>query len=555
MTYGADGMWYRAASYATKEQCLEALQKIKSALAARPSAGDNLLTISFETPKDKKYVMALGYPEPETIALAESLFEQPPVTLSTGDLTYARHEVAKLRRSEGISDEEAGARALAQARNLGIPEPLAQSIAEEYIHDQPETASRAPLSKIAPGSPVYKVDRKDVPREVRPQLARVQEEGRRKARERTYPFFIRFRYHIEEIAKEDKEGFDLSIIIYMQQLRFMFPYLFTSSAMQLFQTVLDSSKNDFPIPEHDVWIEFQTPVETPHGRVKAFAIAKVNNRTLLEQIEHKYPKIPLTQFEDVRQKPLYRVQIIDNDMQFIATEHYNRESLQWVYPPDRECPTHQCLTEKRGEPVENMTVHPCSSCKACTSFWASWTRTLLLILEREYAISPEPQPWETQTMTYEEEAIKKVGHGKNTREIKTTFKREVEYRIVSFDVSIPAPQREHAAQEARTNEEKQPNWLTLHGKEDLIYRRVHFEDVERHYTQHKHLLQKCLERGGTFAEKDGDIEREYHIENRPDGTQAVVSKLVPFAKYVPMLREKKPVIRKVIAGAYEQERK
>jgi hypothetical protein len=546
MTYGPDGMWYRAASYDTKEQCLEFFNSIKPVLASRPNAGDNLLTISFGTP-DKKYVTAaLGYPEPETIALVESLFEQPPVVLSKDDLIYARREVAKLRRAEGISDEEAGERAWAQARNLGMPEPLARSIAQGYTHDLAETHSDTPDSEPAIGSAVYKADRKDLPRELRSQAARMQEELRRKARERARPFFVRFRSHIEEVTRE--EDFDLSIAIYIEQIRAMNAYLFTESALRLFHAVHEPHKHDFPIPTSDLFIEFPSSLDTPHGSIRAFAISQVENPIAVAKIEHKYPGFKgLSQVEEgLKENARYRLQVIDDAMQFIATEGYYVDLGKWVH--SKGCPTGACITEQRAG--EEVMVQPCNACIIRTTFWASWVRTLLLIISLEYAVSPDPQAWVPQIVTYEEDGTQRVGKGKNAHVINVTRKREIEYRIVSFDVSKPAPKHERTSQE---DEEKRANWLTLASKDQIIYKRMEFDDIVRHYTQHPRLLARCEEAGGKFTEMDGDILREYRLEILPNGTKVVVSKLVPFAKYVPMLREKKPLIRKVVAGAYGQE--
>jgi hypothetical protein len=174
------------------------------------------------------------------------------------------------------------------------------------------------------------------------------------------------------------------------------------------------------------------------------------------------------------------------------------------------------------------------------------------MIDREYAISPDPQPWAPQTITYEEDVQQKVGKGKNAHIIRTTRKSEIEYRVISFDVSTPASRHERTPQEARPDEEKHANWLTIHGKEELIYKRVRFENIERHYSQHPRLLAKCEQMGGKFSEMDGDILREYLLEIHPDGKKTVVSRLVPFAKYIPMLREKAPTIKRVIASAYEK---
>lgn len=525
MTYGPDGMWYRAASYDTQEQCLAFLGRVKPLLAAR-NGGDDLVTISFGTPEGRRYVMALGYPVPETIALVESLFEGPPVTLSKDEITYARLEVTKLRQRAGVSDTQAAAQALGRLRNMGVPEPAAQTIAKDYTKHLLEGSS--PVSEPVAGGTPSRPGKKDL------------------SRERARPFFVRFRSHIDEITREELVG--PSIAVYKEQLRAMTAYLFTASAMKLFHAVHEPHKQNLPIPGNDVFLEFPSPLDTPHGIIRAFVLTRVNNPVAVAEVERKNPGLKgLSQREGFSGHMLYRLQAIDDAMQIIATENYDGDLARWVHA--YECPTGTCVIERQAG--EEKIIQPCDTCVARTAFWGAWIRSLLLIVDHEYAITPEPAPWEVRAVSYEEEASQKVGKGKNTRVIKAIHKREIEYRIISFDVSLPAHRAARTPQDAQADEEKRANWLMRTPKDQIIYKRMAFDDIERHYTHHARLLAKCEQTGGKFTEKDGEVLREYRLETHPDGTKAVVSKLVPFEKYVPMLREKKTTIRKVIASAYE----
>lgn len=280
----------------------------------------------------------------------------------------------------------------------------------------------------------------------------------------------------------------------------------------------------------------------PYGVVKALGIYNLRGDAAIERLRRKYPKMGLEHLPE-RPGSWYRIELIGSDLWMLDSETYDAETREWIYLSDHQCDT--CQRDKNREIVQ-----ACSDCKERTGYWASWLRTALLMINREYAVSPEPAPFPVQVVTYEEEGTKKVGHGKNAREIKTTFKREVEYRIISFDVSTPAPRRARPSQEERAEEEKRANWLIMYGKDALIYRRVHFEDIHRDYSgpHYKHIIERCSALGGTFTEEG----REYTLSHLPDGSAVVTSTILGFDKYVPMLREKK-TIRKVIASAYEQQ--
>ncbi len=411
---------------------------------------------------------------------------------------------------------------------------------EEVARLAPSITGESSYRGPAPGSPVYPVQLKDLPQSLRAQAARAQADAIRRAKEKTKPFIVRYRSHVDELAASSP--FDFKVLLYQEVLKTLTPYLFTESAMRMHQAVWEKERRDLPIPDTSICIEFVSPIEMPYGVVKALSIHNLRADEAVERLRRKNPKMGLEHLPD-RPGYFYRVELIGNDLWVLDTETYNAQTREWVYLSDHQCD--ECKRDRNNEIVQ-----PCSTCQERTAYWASWLRTALLMINREYAVSPEPAPFPVQVVTYEEEGTKKVGHGKNAREIKTTFKREVEYRIISFDVSTPAPRRERPPQEERAEEEKRANWLTMYGKDALIYRRIRFEDIHRDYAgpHYKHIIERCSALGGSFTEEG----REYTLSHLPDGTAVVTSTILGFEKYVPMLREKK-TIRKVVASAYEQQ--
>ncbi len=413
---------------------------------------------------------------------------------------------------------------------------------EKVTHFSPEITGESPYRGPAPGSPVYPVQLKDLPQSLRAQAAQMQADAIHKAKEKARPFLVRYRSKVDEIAATADE-FDLQLAMYQEMLRIAVAYLFTESAMQLHQAVWEQGKRDLPLlPDTSLCIELITPIEMPYGVIKALGIYNLRGDEAIERLRRKHPKLGLLEHLPERPSSWYRIELIGSDLWMLDSETYDAQRREWIYLSD-----HQCDACQRDENKEIVQV--CSACQDRTGYWASWLRTALLMINREYAVSPDPAPFLVQVITYEEEGTKKVGRGKNTREIKTAFKREVEYRIISFDVSTPAPRRERLPQEEPAEEEKRANWLTMYSKDALIYRRVHFEDIHRDYAgpHYKHIIERCRALGGTFTEEG----REYTLSYLLDGTAVVTSTILGFEKYVPMLREKK-TIRKVIASAYEQ---
>jgi hypothetical protein len=497
---------------------MEFLSRLKPPLAARPNANDNLLTISFGTPAKKNYVIALGFPTPQTIALAESLFEKPPVTLTQEELMFARQEVTAFRRNQGISDRQASEHALKQARELGLSEPFAQSLAGSYAQDL--TAEALEPVEPAPGSSVYPVNNlKEVPYNMRAQLAKMQADVRQKHKDASRPYFVRYRAYVNDIPLDDI--FDVHIAVYKEILRTVNPYLLTESAMKLFQAVWEADKQDFPIPDRPTFLELATPIEMPYGTIKALSIYCMRVPEAVEQVQRRYRDLAdIAQFRK-HHEFLYRVDVLAEDMQILTAETYDAETQQWVYLPNHQCPTQECTTapgQGYGSGREdNIVVLPCNACRVRTVFWASWVRTALLMIDREYAVSANPETWQTQVATWDEQGMQKVGKGKNARMIKATRKRHVEYKVVSFDISQPETSKPASTTSTEPGEEKRPNWLTLASKDQIIYERKRIAPYTRHY-------------------------------QKQEGAYTVVE----HSKYVPMLRDKPPTIKKVIASAYEQ---
>lgn len=556
-------MWYRAAQYDTKAECMEFNERLKKALDQRRDKKDNLLTIAFETPAGKKYAAAIGFPTEETIKFAESLFEKPPATLSREDIHFMQAEVRELRRGAGISDQWASEYARQRLEEAGAPKEFIQNTVEDYLSDESPTIP-GQVAKVEalgdnppnlpPGTPV-KIQTIPFIKGYQSLSEARQQQHVQTALQANYPGAY--------VAEAIDSGVGVDTItntiqrINRAKLKAADKYLFTPSAMAVHNAVFRRGQHDWIDQTRHVWIEVQEPFKTPYGdNVKAvylyrsFPLEEIVYITPPKQYPTLYRGMIHTYAGQERQWSLGVIDMRCNDLYDFT---FDLDASRWVYLASHQCPYGECSYPIPAD-MEAGTLGvctPCPRCQAACDYWASWLYAALCIIRRDYATSPTPDesPFPLAQQHYTETEYKRVGKGKNTRKIKQDVTHAIDYKLVTFDISTrPAP-RQKSEHETPAGE-KRDNWLTLHGREDLIYKRVVFEGIERRYTQHKHLLDKCVAAGGSFKELDGDIEREYRLETQSDGTVVVVSKLVTFPKYVPMLnpeKRKTQVIKKVVA--------
>lgn len=537
MVRGPDGMWYRAARYDTQEECAAFLGTLKPALAARKNPGDNLLTISFGTPEGKNYVVALGYPTPETIALAESLFEKPPVTLSQKDLTYARQQVTKLRRGAGMSDQEASARALERTREMGLPEPFARSIASDFIEglggDRPGEPFTAQLAQPSPAMPGLQAGAKLAIQRL-PFIVGYQQLSAMDVQGQAQDF--------EDVTQGGARTVATAMnAIIDRKLRRADKYQFNSSAIAMLETVRDSGATTWLPLKNNLWIEFTQALNTLHGSdVKALWAHDMNMASLIPEVA------PASRDRNLHDSLMGRSELYKAYWSFnVITARcaelfdftYEPARERWVYLASHKCPSGQC-TYPRLETYRDLgECSPCLECQNALAYWASVLHTAIRIVRREYALAPEePAPYPLAPESYTEETRVKVGKGKNARHIKQMVTREIAYRLVSFEVSEITPaasalgaeiieREEQAAQLA--GESKRPNWLTLAGDRGGVVWEYREIDTSK---------------GRTLVPGPGKPWKAYkHLD------------IAPFKKWVPMLSKERKTIKKVTARRYAQE--
>lgn len=332
-------------------------------------------------------------------------------------------------------------------------------------------------------------------------------------------------------------------------------YFFTPSAMALHAAV-NHEKTQWIQPSNHLIIEIQKPFSTDYGEdVKGIIL------------HYDFPYVEIKRLVSQKKEPtLYNMlrstytgyethwslEIINMRARTIFDATYDIASEKWIYLGAHVCPYNKCVFP--GDPKNPLEACvPCNECKKATAYWAQWLCTAQRIVRRDYATDPEsiPTDYPIHTQTYEQPTTKIVGHGKNARRIKEVVTRKIDFKLVKFDVSVREALREKVE---TNNEEKRGNWLTLHGMEARIYKKVHFSGVFRRYAgEHwRHIIERCINEG-SFIEGG----REYRLEIMADGHHAVISSIVDFDKWVPMLApelRKTQIIKKVVASKFEKEK-
>jgi hypothetical protein len=312
-------------------------------------------------------------------------------------------------------------------------------------------------------------------------------------------------------------------------------YIFTESALRMHGAVFQADETGWIAPSGHIWIEPYTAIDTPYGeRVKAvyasltWPVADIR-RVMQHSGDKRLEGLLNSIYEGF--SPYWTLEIINERCKLIYDLTYDMERGAWVYLASHLCPEKQC------EYVEDADITtatpglciPCNRCKEAVHFWAAWLHTSMRMIRGDFAVSPEPAPFQVEAQEYEQTERVTVGKGKNKRSMSQEVRRQVDYTIVSYDVSI-RPHREAADEmgdeTAASESEKRASWLTLHDSADIIYERKTIPDHTRRFP---------VRRNGT--RQTGRVSVHH---NEP--------------KYIPMLKpeaRRAQTIKRVTARQYE----
>jgi hypothetical protein len=529
MVSGPMGMWYRAARYDTKEEALEFINRVKPMLRTREDPTDNILTVTFGTPENAVYAVVLGYPTPATIAYVEKLFERPAIVLSQEELHFATLAVKNMRRDAGVGDQEASAWARQRLQGLGAPDDLVAQVAQDFAGEP----GRSFDAVAGSGSPALPGLQPGTPLKITP-----------------IPFIIGYRdlqargiastpdkYHVQRSAGTDTLQDTMNTII-ARKLKRADKYQFDASAIAMLDTVIDTHAQDWLHLQNNLWVEFAQALNTAHGAdIRALWVHSMDLQGDIKEVAPPGQEIQVYRLMMERNalyKDFWSFNIITARCKEMFDFTYDMAGGRFVYLYSHVCPYGDC-----GYPIPETryTLGECSPCLQCQSalaYWASLLHTSIRIIRREFALAPqEPRPYPLAPETYTETVNTRVGKGKNARHIRQEKRREIDYRLVSFEVSeLGYPARalgdEIIEQEERAAQEKgkRANWLTLAqaGAPDTIIWEYREIDTSK---------------GRTLDPGHNPRWKEYkHLE------------IAPFKKWIPMLSRDRKVIRRVTARRY-----
>ncbi len=269
-------------------------------------------------------------------------------------------------------------------------------------------------------------------------------------------------------------------------------YIFTESALKMHQAVFQPDVTAWVMPSAHIWIEPYAAINTPYGeRVKAvyasltWPVADI--RRVMQRADAYARRLEVLLNNIYEGYGTYwTLHIINERCKLIYDLTYDMERGAWVYLATHLCPEKQCQYVKDADitSAQPGLCIPCQRCKEAVNFWAAWLHTSMRMIRGDFAVSPEPAPFQIQAQEYEQTERVTVGKGKNKRSMLQEVRRQVDYTLVSYDVSI-RPHREAADElgdeTAASEHEKRASWLTLHDSADIIYERKTIPDYKRRF--------------------------------------------------------------------------
>jgi hypothetical protein len=473
---------------------------------------------------------------------------------------------------ETVYSEDAQARA--RLDEMGIPASLAESMAR-VLQEQGEDAfmqNDAPeeikgnqreilelVRKLRPGSP--RASRADLAQGGRsfdaiagsgsPALPGLQPGTPLKIT--TIPFIIGYRdmqagvvagtpdkYQIARNAGVGRLETAMNALI-ARKLRRADKYQFDQSAIAMLETVREPSAQDWLPLQNNLWIEFRQALNSPHGAdIKALWVHSMDTDDDIKEVAPPGRDLQVYRLM-IERNALYRgywsFDVITTRCKELFDFTYEPAQGRYVYLYSHVCPYGKC---EYTVPETRYTLgecSPCPECRAALAHWASVLHTAIRIIRREYALAPqEPRPWASAPETYTEETTVKIGKGKHQHEKRKEVVREVDYRLVKFEVSeLGYPARalgdEIVAQaEQDAQESKRPNWLKLAqaGAPDTIIWEYREIDTSK---------------GRTLDPQHNPRWKAYkHVE------------IAPYKKWIPMLSRERKTIKRVTARRYTDQK-
>lgn len=512
-------LWYYARKFDTLEEAQILIDYMKTALYERPD-NDELLTMTFSNPGGQYFALIAGFPTKQTKQLVTLLTDKPSIKMTPEEIDYAREEIAKLRREQGVSDEEM----LQWTQKQGTPDFFIHEIMRDYLHATEEESGdiRIPVPGLEriPPTPEEFDHYKNRPfiifyRDIMfRDMDRLKEHGPYPVLDGTEVYTEATKYTIgRKIKESDKYQFDLS-------------------AQAMLKSVRDPEQTAWlPLSNH-LWIEFAQPICnecTANEPVKALWINNAwAGKYIYELMEKaKRPDVYEAMLDrHVLYYTMWSLDIITSDCYELFDFTYDTQISEFVYPASHKCPWKQCDYPIKEGPGTLGTCVPCEHCRAALDYWASVLNTAIRQIRREFALVPEePAPLQSRVESYSEEVQVSVGKGKNKRTVKQQVKREVEYRVVSYEVSEISAESRQRARDLLEEEQSRGNWLTVTDPLSIAWE----------YKQINVSRGRFLD-----PERNPRWKQKKHID------------IAPFKKWVPMLRERK-TIKRVKARRYTKE--
>lgn len=184
---------------------------------------------------------------------------------------------------------------------------------------------------------------------------------------------------------------------------------------------------------------------------------------------------------------IYFLEAYSIDGSVVRRCSYSASKGHWGIDQWHDCPYNECHIETAEDEI-------CHRCQGDIWFFASILYTVERLINREFATSPEPRPFDQQSVSIQEHRRVATAHGKQKHRV---VERSYHQNIVTFDVSVTpgtaaAPPAGHSHSEAPGD--KRNNWFTTTAAGDIIYIKKPIEEFSRESKLGKTHIVKAHER-------------------------------------------------------------
>ena len=336
------------------------------------------------------------------------------------------------------------------------------------------------------------------------------------------PLIVQFEQYNNQVRNEEfsrlnimmgyASGDEVEIVrlinkVHAQKYKLARKYIFAESALNLHANLFDHDQSDLDVQDNQyIWIEMERPIETPYGQMRALYLNDAYDAELIERLVANPHLADIMRQSVEYHKAISGLEVVNDKLETIFDFSYARSIKQWVFLRSHKCLSGLCVYPDQDTMEDVPMISVCEQCREACTYFSHWLALAMAMINGEYALDANGESFGSQIVEYEDTKKTSVGKGKNKRLVNQSIKREVEYTVITYDVT--RAKQSYSEHHTTVEEKRGENWLTLHGQDEIVYQKRKIASYTRH-----------------LPRKEETIEVQSH------------------SKYVPMLKQSKKIVR------------